>query len=82
MTTPAKRAYFIIKKIISIVLILFIMYMLTGFFLWHYVTAPTVTTEGQTEIFGYIQPFLDFFKPSTDFYAWAFGSYNQMVGGK
>lgn len=67
MATPAKRAYFTVKKIIAIVLILFFMYAFIGFFFWVYVTDPTITTEGSTEIFGYIQPVIDFFRPVTDF---------------
>ena len=82
MTTPVKRTYFTVKKIISIFLILFIIYMVTGFFLWYYVTAPTIPTEGQVELFAYIQPFLDFFKPSTDFYAWAWDAWSHFASGK
>ena len=80
VTTSGKRAYFTIKKTISIVLILLIMYMLVGFFFWAYVTSATVATEGQAEIFSHIQPVIDFFKPATDFFAWVFASFGKLFG--
>ena len=76
------KAWFTLKKVIAILAILFIMYMFVGFFFWHYVIAPTVVTEGQQQIFSSIQPFIDFFKPATDFWAWAYDAFLKLVNGK
>ena len=71
----AMRVWFKLKKVIAGLAILFIMYMFIGFFWWHYVVNPTMKTEGSQQIMEAVNPATVFFKPSVDFYTWAYNCY-------
>lgn len=69
------RAWTTFKKALSIIGILFIMYMVVGFFWWHYVVNSTVESENMEQITDPLEPVFVFFQPCTDFYTWAYTSF-------
>lgn len=66
------RVWFKLKKVMAGLAILFIAYMFIGFFWWHYVVNSTVKTEGSQQIMEAVDAASVFFKPSVDFYTWAY----------
>ena len=76
------RIWFGLKKIIAVLAILLVMYLLTGFFYWHYVVNPTIVTENSQQIIDAMKPVTAFFQPASDFFAMVYDMFLNITNSK